>query len=152
MAQYANHTSVSVEKSLAELQRILSRFGATQFAFLQSPTKAQVGFIINGRRIEFTLILPNREEFSRTPKYSYRRDAADTEKHWEQGCRSSWRALVEVIKAKLIGIDQKIVTQDNEFLAYTVLPNGQTIGEVFTPQIQKMVDGGKVPLLLTESK
>jgi hypothetical protein len=152
MSQYANNTSVSVERSLAELQKILSRFGATQFAFMQSPKQAKVGFIIEGRRIEMTLILPEKDEYKYTPGRNYLRTPQDKEKHWEQGCRSQWRALVEVIKSKLIAIEAKIVSQDNEFLAYTVLPSGETVGEIFSPQIQKMVDGKKVPLLLIEKQ
>lgn len=53
-----------------------------------------------------------------------------------------------LIKAKLVGIESKIATLDDEFLAYNVLPTGQTIGEIMSPQIDKIVKGGNVPLLL----
>ena len=148
MNRYAGKTNVSVDKSKGELEWLLKRFGASQFAYMTSPTKSQIGFIIQGRRIEMTLVLPNPKEFERTETGRQRRNQADVLKCHEQACRSSWRELVLMIKAKLVGIQAKIATIDNEFLAYTALPNGQTIGDVLKPQVSAMITGGKVPQLL----
>jgi hypothetical protein len=148
MSQYATTTGVSVDRSKAELENVLRRFGASQFAYMSCPTQSLIGFIIKGRRIEFTITLPNRDDFKHTPKQGYLRVDSDIEKHWEQACRTAWRELVLLIKAKLVGISSNTTTLDNEFLAYIALPDGGTIGTEFGKQVQKMVDSGKVPLLM----
>jgi hypothetical protein len=97
---YAKNTEISVDKSKAELEWLLKRFGATQFGYLTSPTKSQIGFIIEGRRIEFTIKHPDPKEFERTPT-GRQRCENEIRKSWEQACRASWRELLLLIKAQL---------------------------------------------------
>jgi hypothetical protein len=40
----------------------------------------------------------------------------------------------------------------DEFLAFTVLPSGQTIGEVVSPRIENILKTGKILSLLPEGK
>jgi hypothetical protein len=53
-----------------------------------------------------------------------------------------------IIKGKLEGIERKIATFEDEFLAYTVLPNGKTVSEIIQPQIEKALKTGRMPQLL----
>jgi len=44
-----------------------------------------------------------------------------------------------------VGCEQGLTTIEKEFLAYTVLPNGQTMTEWLEPQVERMVTSGKMP-------
>ena len=67
MPKYAAATSVSVEKSKAEIERTLQRYGATQFAYGWDQKRAMIGFHHTGRAIRIALILPDKQQFARTP-------------------------------------------------------------------------------------
>ena len=154
MTQFANNTSVSVERTKAEIERLLARYGATQFASGWDRGWAHIGFTISNRTIRVTLPLPDvaDKRFQMTPGGRKRRAPADQERAWEQACRSRWRALLLVIKAKLEAAASGISTIEDEFLAWTVLPggHGQTIGDELRPQIAaRIIDGRVAPLLLT---
>ena len=47
---FAENTSVSVEKSRAEIEGTLARYGATHFAYMTGPGRAAIEFIAQGRR------------------------------------------------------------------------------------------------------
>ncbi len=98
---YAVGTSASVEKSRAEIERILKRYGASHFAFMSSPDSATIAFRASDRNIRFDLPLPAREKFVRPPLNRRRRSPPQTNAHWDQAGRERWRALVLCIKAKL---------------------------------------------------
>ena len=53
-----------------------------------------------------------------------------------------------VIKAKLEAIECGIASMQDEFLAYTVLPSGQTIGEIVNPRMTEILKSGKILSLL----
>jgi hypothetical protein len=102
MARFAEGTSVSVEKSRAEIERLIVRYGATSTAFMNAPGRSMIVFEANGRRIMFELPLPDREEkrFRNDGRGSLRSPAKKLEA-WEQACRQRWRALALFTKAKL---------------------------------------------------
>ncbi len=58
--------------------------------------------------------------------------------------------LVLVIKAKLEAIESDISTFEEEFLAYTLLPDKRTVLEFMEPQIQAAYLSGEAPKMLTE--
>ncbi len=67
MAKYAATTSVSPERSRGEIERILTRYGATQFAYGWGSNNAMIGFQYQNRLIRFVMRLPDAREL-RTPK------------------------------------------------------------------------------------
>lgn len=151
MGRYAEKTRVGISKSKAEIEKILSRYGASSFAYGWEASRATVGFELHGKYIRFNLNLPAKTEdrFTKTPT-GLDRSSEQAEKHWEQACRSSWRALCLVIKAKLEAVEAGITTLEEEFLAHIMLPNGETVGGQFIPQIEDVyANGGKsMPKLL----
>lgn len=154
MSRFAQDTSVSVDRSKADIEKLLGRYGATKFASGWEESEAHLGFCIAGRTIRFVLPLPDKthDEFQMTPAGRRRRHPLDAEKAWEQACRSRWRALLLVIKAKLEAAECGISTIEDEFMAWTVLPGsrGRTIGDVLRPQIAESIASGKpAPLLLS---
>lgn len=153
MNRFAADTSVPVDRSKGEIERLLGRHGAEQFASGWDADSAHLGFRIADRTIRFVLPLPNRtaDEFQKTPGRGRQRTPADAERQWEQACRARWRALLLVIKAKLEAVAVGISTIEDEFLAWTVLPGGRgkTVAEEIRPLIAERYASGKhVPLLL----
>ncbi len=146
---YAQNTSVSTEKSRAEIERTLTRYGADQFMYGWNADTAVIGFRLASRQIKFMLPMPDKgdPEFIFTPTGKDRSEAA-AYKEWEQSCRQKWRALALVIKAKLEAVDAGIAIFEDEFMANIVLPNGSTVSQFMLPQIEKAYDNGDMPKLL----
>jgi len=151
MARYASNTSVSSAKSRDEIESTLRRYGADQFQYGWDEERgAVVAFRAHGRAVKFLLPMPNPndDEFTKTPSKGYKRHPDDAAKVYEQAIRQRWRALALCIKAKLEAVEAGIVSFDDEFLAHFLLPNGQTVGQRWGAEYQKMVEGGHVPSLL----
>lgn len=156
MTRFASDTSVPVERSKAEIEKLLARYGASQFAsgWDDEGRAAHLGFRIENRTIRFLLPLPDKaaDEFTLTPAGRRKRHPEDAARAWEQACRSRWRALLLVIKAKLEAAACGISTIEDEFLAWTVVPGGRgrTVGDMLRPQLAEAIATGKAaPLLLT---
>lgn len=151
-ARYASTTTVSVEKTRAEIERTVTRFGADQFASGWETGRAMITFRTHGRLIRFVLPLPDRNTraITHTPT-GIRRSAPQAEKEWEQACRQSWRALLLVIKAKLEAVTAGISTVEQEFLAWVVLPDNSLVGEWLAPQIEQAYVSGRMPSALPSS-
>ena len=147
MGQYANSTSVSVERSRNEIERTLSRFGAHEFAYGWSGDCAVIGFSSDGRRVRFVLPLPKRSDFELTPTGKDRSADAIT-KAWEQACRSKWRALALCIKADLAAVEDEIKTFEQAFLPFIVLSSGRTLYEEVAPKLEIDRLEGKLPPLI----
>jgi hypothetical protein len=153
MAQrrYAEGTEVSVEKSQAEIRSLITRYGASGFGFLESGDAAQIVFQVRDRRVIFRLPLPSRDDkrFMRSPGGRVFYTPEQRIKAWEQGCRQRWRALALTIKAKLEAVESGIVTFEDEFLAYTLKPDGETIGDWARREMPAVLEGRPLPPLLT---
>lgn len=151
MSRYAENTSVSVEKSRAEIERILQRYGCEDFMYRNNRRLAQVAFKMNERMIRFDLDLPDPEQFRMTPGGRRRRGDDKVHKAWEQACRQRWRALALVIKAKLEAVETGITTFEIEFMPHMVVPGGKLFHEVALPKIAEAYDTGTMPPLLPSS-
>src|SRR3990167_11457880 len=118
---YARQTMVSTERSKAEIERTLARYGAASFAYASKQDAAMIEFQVGGKRIRFIMPLPDRN--SQGIVYDGRRHKRSPEQQavaWDQACRVSWRALALLVKAKLESVASKITTLEQEFLAHIV--------------------------------
>ena len=147
MTRYAEQTQVSSDKSRAEIDRTLQRYGATAFMYGWAENAASVEFEMNGRRIRFRLPMPDRNAFELTPT-GKARGAEQVQREWEKATRQRWRALVLVIKAKLEAVESGITVFEDEFMAHICLPSGETVGDWMRPQIAIAYDSGRMPKLL----
>lgn len=147
MATYVAATKVSSEQSRTEIERILIRYGADQFAYGWEPGKAMIQFRAHDRLIRFTLPLPERDDeaFTRTPVSREFRSFDSAQRAYEQAVRQKWRALVLFVKAQLEAIEAGLVTFEDVFLAQTVLPDGSTTAEFMHPQIDRAYETGRMP-------
>ncbi len=136
---YAENTKVPIDRSQAEIKKILQKYKATGFAFMENTTMSVVLFEANFKRVKFVLPMP--------PLPSKNATGASI-KTFEQLCRARWRCLVLAIKAKLESVESGITTFEQEFMAHIVLPDGRTVGDVMIPQIESSYQSGKMPPLL----
>ena len=157
MTVYAASTSVSVEKSKAEIETLLTRYGASHFMSGWSPEGSVIAFEVQARRVKFSLPLPQKDAKRFTTKRhssgrEFPRAQAEAFKLWEQECRARWRALALVIKAKLEAVESGIDTFESEFLAHVMLPNGDTVGEWAAPQLARAYQSAEMPPLMLGPK
>lgn len=152
MGRYAARTSVSMDRSQMEIQRILMRFGASQYVYGwdKDRRRALVGFTLDGKSVRISLPIPapTDNSFARTPTGRKRSSTAIMEREWEQSVRQRWRALAAVIKAKLIAIEEGISTFEEEFLAHILLPNQRTVAEIVLPELDRAYKSGTAPEIL----
>ena len=135
-SRYAARTTVSPEKSRAEIERTLARYGATGFGYLTEAKRATILFkmpdsLKRTRVIRLTLLLPDERRY--------------TKAGYQQEVRQRWRALALVIKAKLEAVASKISTLEVEFMAQTVLPSGQTVSDWLMPQLDAAFERELMP-------
>lgn len=147
---YAEKTTVSVSRTKADIEELIQTHGADQFVSGFKENIAVIGFAMAGRQIRFILPLPDKQakEYWYTPGRNQRRTDEAAHTAWEQACRSRWRALYLIVKAKLEAVDAGISTVEREFLYDIVLPDGRTAGEWMAPQIETAYETGKMPPLL----
>lgn len=127
MTRFAEHTKVPVERSRAEIEKTLVRYGADGFMYGHADGSAVVMFRMNGRHVKFVLPIPDDP----------------------QEGRQRWRALLLVIKAKLEAVETGVTEFESEFMAHILLPDGQTVGQFMRPQIEDAYEKGNMPALLT---
>ena len=151
MARYAYQTAVPVDRSKSEIERTLMRYGADKFAYARDTSSTVIGFRFKGRVIKLTLNFPDPKDFELTTMGRERSNKVALQ-DWERACRQQWRALHLVIKAKLEAVDSGIATFEDEFLAYTCLPDGSSVGEFMHPQIKTAIETGEMPQLLLSGK
>lgn len=148
MPTYAADTKVNVDRTLSEIERTVDRWGASEFAYGRSGTRGMIGFTMNERTIRFVVPLPDEQsaDFTRTDT-GRQRTASAARAAYEQSVKSRWRALAVVIKAKLVAVEEGIVTFEEEFGMHMVMPDGRTFAEHATPAIERAYVEGVSPLL-----
>jgi len=148
---FAEGTSVPIERSKAEIESMLIRYGAEQFVSWWGESEARIQFRAKGRIVRFCLPIPAKDEkrFTQHARYaSKRRTEGEAMKAWEAELRRLWRALALVVKAKLEAVQSGIVGFEDEFMAHIVMPDGKTVAEHARPMIAVAYDTGKVAALL----
>lgn len=151
MAKYAEQTKVPVESSKAEIERILSRYGASKFMQGWDSDKAVIGFVCRNLAIRMELPLPELKDFRWTEARRVQRSDGAMEQARNQELRRRWRALALTIKAKLEAVESGISTFEREFLSYVVVPGGGTIGDWLLPKLTDIASGNE-PLMLPPAR
>jgi hypothetical protein len=145
---FAEGTVVAVERSKGEIEALIHRAGADEFASGTRPGQSMIQFKLRGRVIRFMLPLPKQDEkrFTVCGRYnSIQRSPEAAFKAWEQACRERWRALFLSIKAKLYSIECGIESFDSAFMAQIVMPNQRTMEELCLPMIEQAYKTGVMP-------
>jgi hypothetical protein len=146
MSRYAEHTRVAADQSRLEIEKTLTRYGASGFGYhwerREVPIKpkgertelrefATVVFHFKERTVRLDLPMPTEREAGSATKL-------------QRMQRQRWRALVLVIKAKLEAVAIGISTLEHEFLADVVTKSGETVGQVLVPRLSEAVEEGRL--------
>jgi hypothetical protein len=133
---YAKGTSVSVEKSRAEIESLIIRRGAEEYTSGLRADKALIQFKLRDRVVRFVLPLPQATDkgFQRKKRRSYTVTTSESERQAmaEQASREKWRALRIAILAKLESIESGIEQFEEAFFSQIVDPaTNRTLYETF---------------------
>lgn len=124
---YAAGTTVPVERTKAEIEKLVRKYGAKGFAIGWHGDQTQISFIARERHIRFTILVPQNA----------------------QPARSKWRTLLLLVKAKLEAVDAKVVSFEEAFVGDIVMPDtGKTVWEMTREQIRLGYEGKPAPFLL----
>lgn len=137
MTRYAEGTNVSVDRSKAELEKLLQKYGATRFVSGWDQQQLMVGFEMNHRQVKLLVPIPSKDDpaIKYTPSGAYQRSERGIAQEWQGAIRQRWRALVLIVKAKLEAVAEGITTFDEEFLGNLMLQDGRTVAEVVLPHL-----------------
>ena len=149
MTTYARQTTVPVERSVAEVQRLLRRFGAGDFAQFTSEQRETAGVVFARLGISYrmTFRLPREEEFLQTPQGRMRTSDKMVEQAHQQEVRRLWRSLALLVKAKLVAVEDGIADFEQEFLPAAMLESGATIAEEGVPRLLEAAKTGRLGAL-----
>lgn len=144
--RYAAGTSVPIQRSLAELQTLAERFGAHKFGYVTDDDRAVVTFATSGRvyRLEINPCDPS--EHATTPTGRSRDKSAARRAAAAETARR-WRALVLLMKALLVAVDDGLMDAPTALLPWTVLPDGSTLGQWAGPQLEAAYPRTVMPAL-----
>lgn len=147
MKRYAEGTSVPVERSEAEIKRVLQKYGADKIGIMSETTKATIYFGVKGRDVQLVIPLVRKGDPVTGKKgHSWTESGAQAE------IRRRWRVMVLTLKAMLEAVDSQITTFDQVFLAHVVIPGtGRTIGDAIVPKLPALYSGTSLPALLAEN-
>lgn len=149
MARYAEKTKVPVERSKAEIEKVLRKHDATGLLMAWDETRgvSVVQFRIADRMVRLRVTEPDPGDFQLTEAGWERSDAAIRDAVAKEN-RRRWRALLLITKAKLELIESGESTVEREFMPDLLLPDGTTLEERITPKLAAAYDSGKMPRAL----
>lgn len=125
---YARRTKVPVDKTRMDIERLVKKYGAKGFASAWQDKSARVEFLCHNRHVRLTVSTDNKTA---------------------QDEREQWRALLLLVKAKLVAVDAKIATFEEAFIGEIVVPaTGKTVWETAREPLRIAYETNKsVPLL-----
>lgn len=146
--RYAAGTDVPVNQTMHEIEKLVIRYKASEFAYgwLDSGGAVAVSFRLSEWRIQLKMSMPSRSERRFTHGSTGRpRSPNSAEQQYEAACRQRWRALKLVIQAKFEAIELGITSFEREFFADAQMPDGRTVFEWAQPAVQAAIAGGTTP-------
>lgn len=115
MSRYAKDTKVPVTRTRGEIEDTLRRYGCTAFAFgWAKDGAAMIQFEHHSRNVKLDIKMPKGKPD--TPSFL-------------KAERQRWRVLLLWIKAQIEAIESEVVTFDDVFLPWTLLPDGSTVAQ-----------------------
>lgn len=149
MSRYAEGTAVSPSKSRQEIDRTLSRYGVEGIGIAVHGRDAAVSFIHRGRqyRVRIEMLDHADPAWRRTPT-GRRRSASEAHAAAAAEERRLWRCLLLTIKAKLEAVSSGVISFEQEWLPYAVLPDGRTVADHALPGVAQAYRTGVVPQLV----
>lgn len=137
--KFAANTKVDSATTQNQIRKLLEQHGNVDgFVVGEQGGIAVLSFHMKDRRLTFRMAIP------RAP---YDAPAAKIAAAMQEN-RRMWRSLLLCIKAKLESVRSGIESFEDAFLAQTVLPTGETMGEYAARTIPAALEGRPMPPLL----
>jgi hypothetical protein len=139
IGRYAHGTAVPVERSRVEIERVLTKYGASKFGTMTEETRSTVYFEVKGRQLQWSIPMPDAKRM--------------TQSRFDQERRRRWRVMLITLKAMLEAVESKLMTFDEAFLSHIVIPGtARTVAEALsTPKLDALYSGKWRPALLAEN-
>lgn len=145
MRRFAARTEVPVDRSEQEIKRVLREYGATKIGTMSEPGRATLYFDVKGREVQIAIPMP-KTAAPDVPRQTRATRDADAEE------RRRWRVLVLWTKGMFEAVNSGIMTFDQAFLGYLVVPGkGTTIGSMIVPNLDALYAGESLPKLLADN-
>lgn len=166
--RYAAGTSVSTEKTIADIKAQLRRFGAQAIATLETGSRLALVFEVpdeaQGATYRFGVTMPlppfDPKEFQPKANNAATKGragaslAAATEKRYQQEVARRYRSLLLIITGKLVAVEEGAESLQQAFWTYLMLPGhgagqpGGTLYEATQEPVRRAYLTGQMPDLL----
>ncbi len=151
MSRFATDTTVPTARTQAEIQATIRRYGADDIITGESAASAtafvQFRFLGFSVRVMIPLPDPNEERFWSTPSGRRKRTPESARAEWEKASRQQWRVLLLLLKAQMEAVENKVISPEEAFLPWLMLPGGKTVGQEVVPQLLAAAAGGQLKAL-----
>lgn len=142
---YVRGASITCAASRAEIQEMLTEYGATGFRTGSEGGRTIIAFTADRRRFRFLYEPPGSPEPAGASRGSEPPRSLPRPKSHEELSRRYWHKLSMLIRVKLDAVGAGIATFEEEFLAYMVLPGGETVAQSVRPGIARAYATGVRP-------
>lgn len=125
-------TTINANKTIGEIQELLSKHGAT--AIMTEYSNGNVtglSFKIMTPRGEFGIRLPSNTDRVLQVLKNQRKNNNQVKDTFDQANRVAWRIIKDWIDAQMALIETEMVTVDEVFFPYILNDRGQTLYETF---------------------
>lgn len=125
-------TTINANKTIGEIQELLSKHGAT--AIMTEYSNGNVtglSFKIMTPRGEFGIRLPSNTDRVLQVLKNQRKNNNQVKDTFDQANRVAWRIIKDWIDAQMAILETEMVTVDEVFFPYILNDRGQTLYETF---------------------
>jgi hypothetical protein len=119
-------TKVDPSKTRDQMERLLTKAGASSFAYLNTAERCAVAFQAEGRYLRFVVPIPHIEAIDGR---GHQRTPAQMSAALDRATAQLWRALLLGVRAKLVSVAAHLETFDEAFAANVVGRDGLTLIE-----------------------
>jgi len=133
-------TSIAVDKTVGEIQKVLSKGGATAIQIEYGPggNVSALRFCVPVNDVPIYYNLP-----ANVPGITAALKKQKVYKSDEQSARVAWRILKDWVEAQMAIVEAQIVELPQVFLPYAQTNNGQTVYQRMQSSGFKMLEGPK---------
>lgn len=147
-SRFARTTTVPVNRTRAELLDLLANYGVrNDVGIATAGGRAVCQFLVDNRHIRITLPLPKPDHFATTSTGRARSDQS-AQQAYDQAERQVWRALLLIVKSALEAMSYGVLSIDQAFMPWLVLPDHQTVGDHIVPWVEHAYQTHDIPPLL----
>lgn len=128
---FATGTSVAVSKTVGDIEALVEQYGATGFAWGKDSARglSRVMFTLAGRPVVFTVEHPKAHQAPARQPNQHSAGRPQGQAWVDAELRRRWRCIYLLAKALCVAVEDGILDARTAFLPYTLLPDGQTVGE-----------------------